>query len=129
MPDKQSAEKTSKRGGGRGRKKKAVEPASRGLSAAQVAGGSAPRELERLSEAVEARHGRVVGAYRDPLGGSWQLLANLPIDQVTPLRFHRAAKMSFDEAAEKMLAAARRFDAGKVRVGDLAGASGPPAEE
>ncbi len=88
MAEKQNAEK-SKRAGGRGRKKKAVEPSSRGLSAAQVAGGSAPRELERLSQAVEARHGRVLGAYRDPLGGSWQLLASLPIDQVAPTPFQR----------------------------------------
>jgi len=109
MADKQNAEKGSKRAGGRGRKKKAVEPASRGLSAAQVAAGSAPRELERLSEAVEARHGRVVGVYRDPLGGHWQLVASLPIDQVGPTPFQRDLSETHVERLTSVLDRMGRF--------------------
>ncbi len=37
--------------------------------------------------------------------------------------------MPFDEAMDKMLGAAERFDPSKVQLGDLAGAAGSPAEE
>jgi hypothetical protein len=45
------------------------------------------------------------------------------------LRFQRGANASFDETIEAMLKAAQRFDSTKVQIGDLAAASGPPAEE
>jgi ParB family transcriptional regulator, chromosome partitioning protein len=51
------------------------------------------------------------------------------VARVNPLRFKRGATMPFDEALDKMLAAARRFDPVKVQIGDLAGTSGPPAED
>ena len=37
--------------------------------------------------------------------------------------------MSFDEAMDKMIPAAGRFDASKIQLGDLAGAAGSPGEE
>jgi len=69
------------------RRKKGSEP--QGLSAADVAAGEAPEEISLLSEAVRACGGGVVGAYRDPLGGHWQLIASLPIEQVEPTPFQR----------------------------------------
>jgi ParB family chromosome partitioning protein len=69
------------------RKKAAPEP--RGLSARQVAGGNPPAAVERLEAAIEADGGAPLGAYRDPLGGSWQILASLPIDKVSPTPYQR----------------------------------------
>jgi hypothetical protein len=37
--------------------------------------------------------------------------------------------MSIDDALTKMLAAADRFDAAKIKIGDIAVAGGPAAEE
>jgi ParB family chromosome partitioning protein len=48
--------------------------------------------------------------------------------RINPLRFKRGATAEFDETVDKMLAAAGRFDADKVKATDLAAASGPPDE-
>lgn len=50
------------------------------------------------------------------------------VARVNPLRFKRGANADFDETMEKMLGAARRFDAGKVKPDQLARAGGPPEE-
>jgi len=50
------------------------------------------------------------------------------VARVNPLRFQRGAKAEFDETIGKMLAAAKRFDAGKVRADQLAQAGGAPEE-
>ena len=71
----------------RTRKKKAVEP--RGLTPRQVAGGEPPAVIERLGEEIAEDGGTVIGAYREPLGSQWQLLAALPIDQVQPTPYQR----------------------------------------
>jgi len=71
------------------RRKKAAA-ASQGLTAAEVAGGGPPSEdAQALAEAVRAAGGGVVGLYRDPVGGHWQLLASLPIELVDPTPFQR----------------------------------------
>jgi ParB family chromosome partitioning protein len=52
------------------------------------------------------------------------------VARVNPLRFQRGATAPLLDTLEKMLAAARKFDLGKVKEGDLAAAGGaPPAEE
>lgn len=88
MAKKKSAKKeTTKKK--RTRKKKA-EPASRGLDAAGLAsGGGPPGELASLQAAIEKDGGSVLGAYKDPLGGNWQLIAGLPVDQIEPTPFQR----------------------------------------
>ena len=147
--------------GRRRTKKAAAEPLSRGLSAAQVAGGSPPAKVDGLTSLIEDTGGRVLATYRDPLGSHWQVLAALPVNKVEPtpfqareqvneavktlkdrgftspylkafvvarvdpLRFKRGAKAGSDETIEKMLASARRFDAKKIKMGDVAGAGGP----
>ena len=47
------------------------------------------------------------------------------VARVNPLRFQRGAKADPDETIAKMLAAASRFDAGKIRPDQIAAASGP----
>jgi len=71
------------------RRKRAAEPRSRGLTPAQAAGGPPPAAVQRLAELVEEDGGALVGAYRDPLGGHWQLLVLLPLERVQPTPFQR----------------------------------------
>src|SRR5256712_13827582 len=73
----------------RRKKKKAAEPQSRGLTPKQVAASSPPATVEHLRETIAADGGTVLGAYRDPLGGNWQILAALPLDRVEPTPYQR----------------------------------------
>ncbi len=58
------------------------------------------------------------------------------VARVNPLRFKRGAgagagagaKAEFDETIDKMIRAAQRFEASKVRVDQIAGAGGPAGE-
>jgi ParB family chromosome partitioning protein len=50
------------------------------------------------------------------------------VARINPIRFKRGVNVEFDEAIEKMTAAARRFDAAKVKANQVARASGPPDE-
>ena len=70
------------------RRKKAKE-ASRGLTATELAGTAPPESLEPLRREIEKDGGSVLSAFRDPLGGHWQLLAALPLDRVAPTPFQR----------------------------------------
>jgi ParB family chromosome partitioning protein len=72
----------------RTRKRKAAA-ASLGLSAPETVAGPPPAELAELARAVEECGGGVVGSYRDPVGGHWQMVASLPIGQVEPTPFQR----------------------------------------
>jgi ParB family chromosome partitioning protein len=83
------AKASGKTGAARGRRKKKAEPASVGLSAVEVADSAAPATIDRLDEAIQAAGGRLLGRFRDPLGGHWHVLASLPIEQVAPTPFQR----------------------------------------
>ena len=50
------------------------------------------------------------------------------VARVNPLRFHRGAAPGFDVTISKMLASARNFKAGSVKMEHLARAGGPPEE-
>jgi ParB family transcriptional regulator, chromosome partitioning protein len=71
----------------RRRKTKAPEP--RGLSARQIGAGAPPAPVMRLMEAIEADGGTVIGPYREPLGGLWQVIAGLPVERVEPTPYQR----------------------------------------
>jgi ParB family chromosome partitioning protein len=51
------------------------------------------------------------------------------VARLNPLRFRRGATMPVDDALDEMMSAAQKFDAGKVKIGDLASAPPGPAEE
>jgi ParB family chromosome partitioning protein len=70
------------------RRKKVAEK-SRGIAPADVAAGSPPEEIARLGERIRNDGGMVLSAFRDPLGGHWQVLASLPVDCVAPTPFQR----------------------------------------
>jgi ParB family chromosome partitioning protein len=88
MP-KASGEKKESTSRSRRKKREAAPPKSRGLTAARLASATPPAKLERLAESIEGDGGSVLGTYKDPLGGSWQVLAGLPIDRVEPTPFQR----------------------------------------
>ena len=74
----------------RAKKKKAEVPAaSRGLDARRLTSASPPTSVETLAQTIEDDGGSAIGAYRDPLGGNWQILASLPIDRVEPTPYQR----------------------------------------
>jgi len=72
----------------RTRKRKGAAPLL-GLTASETVVGPPPAELAELARAVEECGGGLVGSYRDPVGGHWQLVASLPIDRVEPTPFQR----------------------------------------
>ena len=74
----------------RAKKKKSAAPAaSRGLEARRLTSTQPPTSVETLGRTIEDDGGVVIGTYRDPLGGNWQMLAALPIDIVEPTPYQR----------------------------------------
>ena len=71
------------------RRKRAVEPGSRGPEPADIVSGPTPAVVTQLAERIAADGGSVLASYRDPLGGHWQVLAALPIDAVEPTPYQR----------------------------------------
>jgi ParB family chromosome partitioning protein len=51
------------------------------------------------------------------------------VARINPLRFARGTKAEFDETIDKMLSSARRFDAGKVKMDQVARSGGAPSDE
>ncbi len=70
-------------------RRKKVAPSSRGLAPREVRGESPPAAIEKLVALVESDGAAVIGSYREPLGGQWQLFVALPIDKVAPTPFQR----------------------------------------
>ena len=70
-------------------RRKIAEPASKGLSPAEVEAEARPPEIEALEARIRAADGVVLGHYREPLGGSWIVLAALPASRVAPTPFQR----------------------------------------
>jgi ParB family chromosome partitioning protein len=85
---KKAAKKTGKKKATR-RKKSGAEPMSRGIEAADLGSDDHSAEVDALADHVKSDGGSVLGIYRDPLGGKWQILAGLPIDLVEPTPFQR----------------------------------------
>jgi ParB family chromosome partitioning protein len=81
-----AARKTAKKKPSR---RKQVEPESRGLEPAEVADASPPQALRELTSRIEQAGGRLLTAYRDPLGGTWLAIAALPLARIGPTPFQR----------------------------------------
>ena len=74
----------------RAKKKKSAAPvASRGLDAKRLTSTQPPASVETLGRTIEDDGGVVIGTYRDPLGGNWQMLAALPVEIVEPTPYQR----------------------------------------
>jgi ParB family chromosome partitioning protein len=55
-------------------------------------------------------------------------LRNFVVARVNPLRFQRGAKAEFDATMDKMIASAKKFDASKIKPGQVAAAGGAAEE-
>ena len=73
----------------RKKKKDDAPAASRGLEARKLASPSPPASVQAVAERITQDGGSVLGIYRDPLGGNWQVLAGLPLDRVEPTPYQR----------------------------------------
>jgi ParB family chromosome partitioning protein len=91
VAERRSAKPGGSKSEGKPRRKKraAAEPHSRGIAPDAIGSGTPPAALTRLAEAIQADGGTVLAAYKDPLGGNWQLFAALPIDLVEPTPYQR----------------------------------------
>ena len=57
--------------------------------AADALTGAPPADVRALADAIPRDGGAVLGVFRDPLGGHWQILAALPVARVEPTPFQR----------------------------------------
>lgn len=69
--------------------KKAAAAKTRGLDALKLTTTTPPAAVNALAKRVDDDGGEVLATYRDPLGGQWQLLASLPIENVAPTPYQR----------------------------------------
>ncbi|HJP57519.1 MAG TPA: ParB N-terminal domain-containing protein [Gemmatimonadales bacterium] len=90
--------------------------------ALEIRRGRAERLLE-LEEAVS----QAVRALKER-GFESPYLRAFVVARINPLRFKRGATAEFDETIDRMVTAARRFDAARIRADQVARASGPPDE-
>lgn len=91
------------------RRKKKAEQESRGLTAKQVAGGEPSGEIAKIIATIGEDGGSVIGAYRDPLGGNWQVMAALPIAKVEPTPYQRDLSETHVARLAKAIDALDRF--------------------
>ena len=87
------------------RKKQAA--ASIGLSPAETVAGVS--EAEALTPIVERDGGAVLGAYRDPFGGTPVLIVSLPIDRVEPTPYQRDPSDAHVKRLMKVIETLGRF--------------------
>jgi ParB family chromosome partitioning protein len=70
------------------KRRAAAEAKSRGLAAFEMT-AAAPAEVTKLMQQIEHDGGNPLASYREPLGGSWVVMAALPVDKVDPTPFQR----------------------------------------
>ena len=93
------------------------------LSKALAVRSARADKLIRLDEAVgDAVQGLKARGLESPY------LKAFVVARINPLRFKRGAKAEFDDTVDHMLAAALKFDVGKIKADQLASASGPADE-
>ncbi|HEY7369215.1 MAG TPA: ParB/RepB/Spo0J family partition protein [Thermoanaerobaculia bacterium] len=80
-------------------------------------------KLRELDEAV----GQAIAALKER-GFDSPYLRNFVVARVNPLRFQRGAKAEFDATMDKMIASAKKFDASKIKPGQVAAAGGAAEE-
>jgi ParB family chromosome partitioning protein len=94
------------------RKKKVRVPAaerSRGIDPRSAVEGPPPAAVRELCGRIEEDGGAVVGSYRDPLGGRWQVVALLPLEKVRPTPFQRDLSETHVERLGKAIETLGRF--------------------
>ena len=92
----------------------------------------AVKERERRSKlilSIDDEVGRIVDKLKKR-GFTSPYLRAFVVARINPIRFHKGPNVPpFDATLDKMIASARRFDAGSVNASQVARASGPPDGE
>lgn len=83
------AAKTDKKAKKKPARRRRKEPESCGLRPQEVVGKAPPAAIQQLETQISEADGVVLARYREPLGGSWLLLAALPVSRVAPTPFQR----------------------------------------
>jgi ParB family transcriptional regulator, chromosome partitioning protein len=91
------------------KKKVKAEPGSVGLTADEVASGSPPDAIAKLTKLIETAGGHVLSAYREPFGGHWVALAALPLDKVKPTPYQRELSKAHAERLASVIPKVGRF--------------------
>ncbi|HEV8374815.1 MAG TPA: ParB N-terminal domain-containing protein [Candidatus Polarisedimenticolia bacterium] len=73
------------------------------------AGEEIPRSLRSLIEQIDEDGGSVLAAYREPVGGNWQLFAVLPLEKVKPTPYQRDISRAHLEKLKKAITKLDRF--------------------
>jgi ParB family chromosome partitioning protein len=103
------------------KRKVKVEPGSAGLTAAECASTEASDQVDELREQITAAGGKVLAAYREPLGGHWVALAALPLDKVKPTPYQRELSKAHAERLAAVIPKVGRFLDPVIAVSDGAG--------
>ena len=80
-------------------------------------------KLRELDEAV----GKAIAALKER-GFDRPYLRNFVVARINPLRFQRGARDEFDATMDNMIASAQKFDASKIKPGQVAAAGRAPEE-
>lgn len=68
-----------------------------------------PLEIQELARQVEADGGVVLAVYREPYGGQWQLLVEIPLDRVEPTPYQRDLSPHHVERLKEVIREIGRF--------------------
>jgi ParB family chromosome partitioning protein len=73
------------------------------------AGQDPPRSIRALAEEIERDGGAALAAYKEPVGGNWQIFAVLPLAKVKPTPYQRDISKAHLERLRKVIAKLDRF--------------------
>src|SRR5712692_6628071 len=68
-----------------------------------------PASVDALAARVEEDGGRALAAYREPVGGHWQIFVLLPIDKVAPTPYQRDLSPTHAKRLQEMVKKIDRF--------------------
>ena len=103
------ADKKNKKTSGAPRKRRKLAGQSIALNPAELLATSADPSVGELREKIEDDGGKVLTSYREPYGGHWLILANLPIEQVEPTPYQRNLSDTHVRKLETVIAKLGRF--------------------
>jgi ParB family chromosome partitioning protein len=110
MPPRAKTKESAPKKASTPRKRKVkAEAGSTGLTAEEVASGSPTTEITKLRSQIDAAGGRVLSAYREPLGGHWVALAALPLDKVKPTPYQRELSKTHADRLATVIPKVGRF--------------------
>src|SRR6185295_14403277 len=109
MPAAKGKSARTKKPSGTPRRRRGVKLRPTELGPADLALGAVPDDLAPLAAAIDADGGRVLAAYREPLGGHVLLFAALPVARVAPTPFQRDISDAHVRRLTQAMDKTRRF--------------------